>query len=89
VGDAYADAALDGECRKVQYALKGNRNNTLNEAAFALGQLVGAGVIAEGVVRERLVAAGLQVGLEQREAEVTVTSGLKAGAESPRRVGVT
>lgn len=88
VGNAYADAAVEGECRKVQYALQGNRNNTLNEAAFALGQLVASGVLTEGIVRERLSAAALHVGLDEREAVVTITSGLKAGMEQPRRVDV-
>jgi hypothetical protein len=89
VGDAYADAALDGECRKVQYALSGNRNNTLNEAAFALGQLIASGVLDETTVRERLTTAALHVGLDEREAAVTITSGLRAGMDAPRRVGVT
>lgn len=86
VGDAYAQAAVDGEARKVMYAIQGHRNNTLNDAAFALGQLVASSVIDEGVVRGRLLSAARHVGLDDREAQVTITSGLKAGMGSPRRL---
>lgn len=39
----YALSALDAETRRAAAAPNGERNETLNAAAFALGQLVGAG----------------------------------------------
>lgn len=85
VGDRYAQAALEGEVRKVQYALKGSRNNILNEAAFSLGQLVATGVLTESAVRDGLTQAAVYVGLSETEAAQTITSGLTAGLQSPRR----
>lgn len=41
---AYAEKALDGELATLRRAQQGGRNDTLNRAAFNLGQLVGAGV---------------------------------------------
>lgn len=40
---AWAGAALAGELDRVASAPEGQRNHTLNRAAFALGQIVGAG----------------------------------------------
>ena len=45
---SYATAALDDECQAVALAPDGEQNDTLNKAAFALGQLV---VLRSGSVR--------------------------------------
>jgi hypothetical protein len=81
---AWARAALDGELTRVRESTEGFRNHSLNRAAFALGQLVAAGHLAENPVREALVAGGAQVGLHPREVRATVASGLRAGSRSPR-----
>jgi len=47
---AYATAALDDECQAVALAPDGEQNDTLNKAAFALGQLVGAFALDRSVV---------------------------------------
>lgn len=82
---AYARRALESEAGKVLLAPVGERNDTLNRAAFALGQLVaGAGLDVDEVIGALLVAAE-RCGLEANEARRTIASGLAAGAVQPRR----
>jgi hypothetical protein len=80
----WARAALHAELGRVHSAGQGSRNHALNRAAFSLGQLVGAGHLANDVVRDALVAAGLSSGLSSREVRTTVASGLRAGSNLPR-----
>ena len=82
----YVAAALRGEVDKVLATPAGShqRNNTLNKAAFALGQLVGAGLIPDGLARAALAEASAVIGLPPREPDRTIRSGLTAGARSPR-----
>src|SRR4051794_20455721 len=82
---AYPLAALSGELEKVLAAAPGQRNDTLNRAAFALGQLVGAQLLDHQLARDELVSAGARIGLPRAEAERTVTSGLTAGGRHPRK----
>jgi hypothetical protein len=82
---SYALAALTGELENVLAAAPGQRNDTLNRAAFALGQLVGAQLLDETIARDELVSAAGRVGLPRTEAERTITSGLAAGTRHPRQ----
>ncbi|RSM34652.1 DNA primase [Amycolatopsis balhimycina DSM 5908] len=85
----YLDVAVRAEAGKVADA-KTNRNATLYAAAVALGQLVEGDALTEDEVRAALMtAAGRHIGTRQfteREAERTITSGLRAGAKRPRHV---
>jgi hypothetical protein len=83
---AYALAALTGELDKLLAASEGHRNQSLNSAAFALGQLIAAGLLDHAVVRDELISAAGRIGLPRREAERTITSGLGAGVRHPRRI---
>lgn len=84
----YALAALDAEARDVAAAPKGGRNSRLNEAAFALGQLVGAGALSEAVVRAALEEAAARCGLAdddgRKSVRDTIGSGLTNGLAKPR-----
>jgi hypothetical protein len=84
-GNAYALAALRAETRRVASAQEGARNDTLNCAAFSLGQLVAAGLVPQHVVRTALASAAAQAGLPVAEATRTIRSGMTAGAGKPRR----
>jgi hypothetical protein len=78
----YALAALKNESHKVASAQEGSRNSTLNNAALALGHLVGAGVLSEKEVWEALLAACGQNGLakeDRKGVQATIRSGLTAG----------
>ena len=88
-GAGYGGAALDAEAARVAGAPRGQRNHTLNRAAFSLGQLVAAGVLHEGEVRLRLRDAAIACGLVKDDGPGAVTatlnSGLAAGMKQPRR----
>lgn len=81
---AYARAALEGELAKLRAAAVGRRNVQLNESAFAIGTLVGAGLIGEAETYEALRSAAYQIGLTEPEVSRTVRSGLEAGRQQPR-----
>ncbi len=86
---AFLDAAVRGEVERVTSA-QSNRNDALYHAAVALGQLVAGGALSEQDVRTELVAAAaghIADGVYgDRQAHLTITSGLRAGATRPRRV---
>ncbi len=81
----YGKAALVGEARRVAAARLGERNNTLNAAAFALGQLVAAGLLERRQVERPLILAARVAGLGEEEATATARSGLDAGQRLPRQ----
>ncbi len=86
VGDRYGRAALAGELMGLARTPEGSRNHSLNRAAFRLGQLVGAGLLDDDLVRRRLTIAAQQIGLGAREAMRTIDSGMTAGMNDPRPV---
>jgi hypothetical protein len=64
----------------------GERNDTLNRAAFSLGTLVGAGELFRDVVETELLSAAVMTGLSEREAMATISSGVNAGMDHPREI---
>jgi hypothetical protein len=82
----YAQAAIRDEVATLASAPEGARNSQLNKSAFALGQFVGAGVLAETDVIRELSGAATYLGLDQNEIEKTIRSGLESGAMCPRVV---
>jgi hypothetical protein len=83
-GRAYALAAFREETRQVAEARVGTRNDTLNRAAFSLGQLVAAGLIPPLPVMTGLADAAARAGLPADEARRTIRSGMAAGVRKPR-----
>jgi hypothetical protein len=77
-------AALRAETSRVAAARPGTRNDTLNRAAFSLGQLVTAGLLPPIPVITGLISAAMRAGLSEDEAARTVRSGLAGGARKPR-----
>lgn len=82
----YVHAAVADECATVAAATEGARNDTLCKAAFALGQFVGGGALAEHMAESRLLDAARQCGLGPPESRATVKSGLAAGMREPRQI---
>lgn len=84
----YALSAFDLEVRAVSRCGKGGRNHQLNQSAFALGQLVGAGLLTESVVAAALEGAAADCGLVKddgiRSVRKTIESGLAGGIAQPR-----
>jgi len=85
---AWARAALDRECKAVESAQPGTRNNTLNTAAFNLFQIVGGGGLDEQEVRDRLFEAAQTCGLVADDGApavwATINSAAQAGKAQPR-----
>lgn len=86
---AYAQAALNAEQAQIAMAPEGTRNDTLNRAAFNLGQLVAGGQISVEQVTTALTHAGIAAGLEPREIANTLRSGLSEGSRHARSPRVT
>lgn len=84
--DRYAQAALDAEILAVMRAPEGTRNDTLNKAAVKLGSLVGAGALSRGTVTAELHRAARMAGLQDREIEATLKSGIEFGISHPREI---
>lgn len=83
-GDGYSAAALRGEADRVRTAPVGQRNHTLNAAAYSLGQLVAAGALNHTNTVDALTDAAQTAGLTSAEIAATIDSGLRAGADKPR-----
>ena len=83
---AYAESARRRELDRVAKAPMHQRNDTLNMAAFKLGQLVPYGILDSAVITQDLGAVARAIGLDESEIEPTIASGLKAGAQHPRRL---
>ena len=79
----YLSAALEAETAKVAAAHEGTRNDTLNAAAFALGQLHAYGLTKKQVY-DALCGAATRAGLAQREIGSTFESGWEDGKAKPR-----
>lgn len=85
---AYARRALESEVGRVTMAPGGTRNDALNKAAFALGQLVAGGALDQHEVEGALLGAAHGVGLGMTESRRSIASGLRSGARHPRTVAV-
>ena len=84
--DRYARRALEAELDSLARTSEGGRNDQLNRAAFALGQLVGAGILERGEVEDKLLTVATAIGLGESEARRTIKSGVAAGAREPRHL---
>jgi hypothetical protein len=83
---AYVARAFELELERVALSGEGERNDNLNLAAYSLGRLAGAGLLDPGEVAAALAGAALATGLDRREVEKTLRSGLRSGMASPREV---
>ena len=86
----YTTAAVRGEAERVRTAPPGQHNAVLCRAAYALGQLVGAGLLDSGTARTELTTAasaliGADCDCTPVEVARVITAGLAAGARNPRR----
>jgi Bifunctional DNA primase/polymerase, N-terminal len=81
---SYGQRALEAEVTRVLQAVEGERNDTLNRAAFSLYQLVAGGELTDGEVSGALERAGVAAGLSRTEVERTIASGQRRGLEEPR-----
>jgi hypothetical protein len=86
--DAYVQSALSKELANVAQAIKGTRNQALNDAAFNIGQMVGSGWMDEAHARALLIEAAHANGMVRDDgltaANKTISSGLTGGKGKPR-----
>jgi hypothetical protein len=82
----YAEAALRDEVLTLAGTPEGNRNVQLNDSAFNLGQFVAVGLLSEDEVIAELTKAAENTGLDSDAIRKTITSGLEAGKQHPRRI---
>jgi putative DNA primase/helicase len=80
----YADAARSRELDRLGKAPKHQRNDTLNRAAFKLGQFLPYGLFDQAAVTSELAHVAAEIGLDDHEIGPTIKSGLKAGSQHPR-----
>lgn len=81
---AWAEAVIDGVLADLRKAPQGQRNDTLNKAAFRLGQIAGAGLIGEADAIPHLRATAQAIRLDKGEIDATIRSGWAAGLANPR-----
>jgi hypothetical protein len=85
----YIEAAIADELSRLVRATRG-RNNALNDAAFAIGTFVGAGVISLPEAEARLYGAAVTNGYVAKDgadaAMGTIRSGLASGMTDPRAI---
>lgn len=84
--NAYVDAAVDRELADLAAAPMGTRNNALNDAAFSIGTIVGAGAISEAEARALLQDVARGWGRDWSRCCKTIENGLKAGIQNPRHI---
>lgn len=82
----YTEAAVAAESERMRNSESGSRNDTLNECAFALGTLGGAGLLTEEVAYAALKDAAMAAGLTETEIRGTFLSGWRSGLDNPRQV---
>lgn len=82
----YVNAAFDKELSRVYLASTGNRNETLNKAAYSLAGFLHLNYFSREHLEERLTEAALQCGLKSNEIRNTLRSGIDSGVDEPRQV---
>src|SRR5262245_8182151 len=84
---AWAQAAIESELRDLA-GTSAHRNDALNKAAFAIGQLVGGGLAEHHVAFDRLVEVARDIGLmessEKNKTLNTIRHALADGMKQPR-----
>ena len=83
-GRHYVTAALTRELDAVATAGQGQRNVTLNRAAFNVGTLIDAAGLDLRAVADALLDAATAAGLPEAEAKTAIRRGLAAGRSRPR-----
>jgi len=78
---SYALAALRRECADLAETGEGGRNHAANRAAWNVSRFVARDELDENVAVSELLAAAYACGLDTREAQNAVNSGMKRGKE--------
>jgi putative DNA primase/helicase len=79
-------ATIETVLGKLAAAPGGERNTTLNEAAYTLGGLIAAGQLPRVEAEQMLSNVALAIGLGQNETAATIRSGINAGEAAPLEI---
>jgi hypothetical protein len=82
----YCLSALESAVQRLRSASEGGRNDLLNGEAYGLAQIIHTGGISEATIRAALQDAAQSCGLPPGEAKATISSGIRAGLQSPRPI---
>jgi RecA-family ATPase len=74
---------LEAILATIRDAAQGERNHTLNSAAFKVGQLIASGGVSKEYAESALYHEAVKIGLHPREIQATLNSGIKGGHEKP------
>lgn len=87
--ERYVEAAIRGEIDRL-VSTRAGRNQAINETAFSLGTLVGAGMLSRAEAEGHIMAAAHANGYiakdGERAARQTMKSGMDSGIKSPRQI---
>lgn len=87
--ERYVEAAIKGEIDAL-VSTRAGRNQAINQTAFSLGTLVGAGVLSRLEAEAHIMAAAHANGYVakdgERAARQTMKSGMDSGIKSPRQI---
>lgn len=83
--DSYVNAAVSRELDALSGTPQGARNNALNDAAFSLGTLVGAGALARSEAEAALFSVA-SAWPNHKLSLGTIKRGLDAGQQQPRAI---
>jgi hypothetical protein len=81
----YVIKAVESEMAELNEAANGSRNDQLFKTAAALGELIAGGCLDEDRVVQSLDEAAGKIGLEAKETQKTIQSGLRTGRAKPRQ----
>lgn len=84
--ERYVNAALESECERVRTAPEGQRNHTLNIAAFNVGTLVQGGYLNADIALDAIRDAARSAGLGDAEIDRTAPRAMQDASKSPRTV---
>lgn len=80
----YTRKAYNDEIGRLATSAEGCRNDTLNRVSFSLGQFVQKGLLDRVEIESTLLTIAVNLGLGDREAQRTITSGINGAYKNPR-----
>ncbi len=83
----YVEVSVANECARLAHALKGERNDSLNLAAFRLGRFVGAGLLTTDQVYQALLQACQANNYLQDDGLAAFRRTYRSGLINGRKVG--
>lgn len=84
--NSYFNTVLDDQYSNVINAQQGSRNDTLNKAAFKLGQYARS-IEDQQRTYNALLDAAMSIGMPEKEARPTIDSGFESGMADPQEPG--